>query len=195
MVETIPELSYGKIVARLVNLVGDSAGDPDKYPDAIPVTQGTIVLKPPRSTVRIAAATPVPVTAGMASITCTLDASGYLTFNGDRFVWGIATDDPDVNPHNLPWHVEFNGLKDVSNNTIQIEGFDFYLPTYDATANGGAGNAVDLTTVAPLTTTPEGVIITKGDKGDPGPGFVVLHPADPIPVGTPIPSIIVRLTS
>jgi hypothetical protein len=190
MVETLAPLRYGKVVGRWVAIVGDSVSDVDKSPDAIPLT-GTVVLTPQAPLLRVATATPVPTTAMPQEITCTV-VNGYLTYGGDQFVWLLATDDPAVNPQNYTWRATVNLVNGAT--ALNPYSFLFAVPTWDAAANGGAGNPVDLTVDSPLQQDGS-TLITKGLKGDPGPGWIFLGPAEAVPAGTAIPTLIVRLSA
>lgn len=104
MVETLPQLTYGKIVGRFLAAVGDGT-DTDLYPDEVPLT-GTVTFTPSASTIVIATATPDPVTVFPNPITATLDANGYITDpSGNRGIFLIATDNPATNPTNFTYNV------------------------------------------------------------------------------------------
>jgi hypothetical protein len=72
-----------------------------------------------------------------------LDSEGYITgYTGDRGVRLLATDDPQGNPINWTWDVEFR-LTDATGAPVRtIPNFSFALP---------ADTTVDLTTVMPVT--------------------------------------------
>jgi hypothetical protein len=104
LVETLPQLTYGKIVGRFLAAVGDGT-DTDLYPDEVPLT-GTVTFTPSASTIVIRTATPDPVTVFPTPIIGTLDANGYLTDpSGNRGVFLIATDNPATDPTNFTYNI------------------------------------------------------------------------------------------
>lgn len=104
MVETLPQLTYGKIVGRFLAAVGDGT-DTDLYPDEVPLS-GTVTFTPSASTIVIATATPDPVTVFPNPITATLDSAGYITDpSGNRGIYLIATDNPATSPTNFTYNV------------------------------------------------------------------------------------------
>jgi hypothetical protein len=104
LVETLPQLTYGRIVGRFLAAVGDGT-DADLYPDEVPLS-GTVTFTPSASTIVIATATPDPVTVFPNPITATLDSAGYITDpSGNRGIYLIATDNPATNPTNFTYNV------------------------------------------------------------------------------------------
>ena len=153
-------LKYGRVTGRFVAGVGDS-DDAGYAPDVVPLS-GSIVFRLSAAALRVVTASPVPTTVYPQPIVATLDSQGYLSYNGQREVPLLATDDPATNPTNLQWTVPFD-LRSPSGQTVQAESFRFALP---------ADTVVDLTTVAPIATPAENLVITKGDRGEPGPNTV-----------------------
>ncbi len=159
MVETLSPLVYGKVVGRFLAIVGDSNSDLDLDPDAIPLT-GTVTFVPRPSSVLVQTAQPAPATVLPMTVTATLDASGYISRNGQQGVYLVATNDPSVNPTNFTYTVNFLNFA-AAGVGVSYGSFDISVP-----ANG----TVDLALVAPLSAT-VGQIVVKGDAGVPGQGL------------------------
>lgn len=140
MVETIPTLTYGKVVGRFLAAVADAAADDDLYPDGIPLT-GTVIFTPSATAVLVNDATPVPVTVLPAPIVTTLDSEGYISLNGQRGVFLLATDSQATNPTNFTYKVAFSKLQYAGTNTVQYPSFDIAVP---------AGTIRDLSTISPI---------------------------------------------
>lgn len=81
------DFAYGKVMARIILAVGDTA-DADKLPDAVPAT-GKIDIMP--KAVLLKAQIPEPATVVAQKIPCTIDSEGYLLDPaGNRGVWLIT---------------------------------------------------------------------------------------------------------
>ena len=156
MAVDLPPLSYGYVKARFVAGIGESVGSPTT-PDAIPLT-GTVTFNLSAAVIRVTTALPVPTTVYPQPITADVDADGYLMWGGAPLVPLLATDDPAMNPTDLQWTVSFD-LRTPDGYKVPSEPWRFILPT---------GATVDLTDVAPIAIPAPNVVITKGDKGDPG---------------------------
>jgi hypothetical protein len=145
------DLKYGKVTGRFVLATGDTLLDVDHLPDAN-AASGTVTFTPAVDYLTITSSNP-PVTVIPATITCTVNAAGYITDStGELGVNLIATNNPTTTPTSFTYRV-----------SIQIPGmkarqFDIQVP---------ADSVTDLTLVSPVATS-GGVVITKGDKGDPG---------------------------
>jgi len=137
LVETLPQLSYGKVTGRFLAAVADSTGDDDLYPDDVPMT-GTVTFKPSAGAILLPNATPDPAIVLPTTITATLDANGYLSLNGIRGIYLLATD--TTNPVDWTWNVSFS-LRVGTQAIIPYGAFDMSLP---------AGTVKDLVAVAPF---------------------------------------------
>lgn len=136
---------YGKVKGWYIDFVGDG-NDPDKLPDSLPL-KGSIKLTATAKTIKIPTAVPDPATAGVAPITLTLDAEGYVTLNSDRDI-NLIAQGPEVIPSDFQYLVE-PSLRRQDGTLVQMDPFRIAVPPWDPTADGGKGNAVDLTTAAP----------------------------------------------
>lgn len=140
MVETIPTLTYGKVVGRFLAAVADGTADVDLYPDGIPLT-GNVIFTPSAAAVIVSGASPDPVTVLPAPIVTTLDSEGYISLNGQRGVFLLATDTQETNPTNFTYKVSFSKLQYAGTNTVQYPSFDIAVP---------AGSLRDLSTISPV---------------------------------------------
>jgi hypothetical protein len=163
MADIPSNLSYGTVTGRFLLAYADS-NDEGLNPDAVPA-KGTVYFTPSPNYIKDATASPAPVTILPASIECNLDEDGYVIgYAGNQGVRLIATDDPQGNPVDWTWSVNFR-LTDASGNPVRtIPDFSFELP-------GGA--IVDLTTAMPVTDA-NGTYYLVGPSG----------PANELTVGT-----------
>jgi hypothetical protein len=140
MADIPSNLSYGTVTGRFLLAYADS-NDSGLNPDAVPA-QGTVYFTPSPNYIKDPSATPAPVTILPASIECQLDSEGYVVGYGtDRGVRLLATDDPQGNPVDWTWSVNFR-LTDASGTPVRtIPDFSFELP---------AGTTVDLTDATPV---------------------------------------------
>lgn len=159
MVETLYPLAYGRVTGRFLAAVGDSTDDTDVLPDAVPVS-GTVTFTPSAAALLVPSATPDPATVLPVPVTCTLDDQGYLSRNGVRGVWLMATNDVSVNPTGYTYTVSFTGLNAAGQS---VKYSDFSISVLSATTQ-------DLSVLAPVTAS-NGVTITRGEKGDAGAGL------------------------
>jgi len=150
-------LSYGTVTGRFLLAYADSS-DSGLNPDAVPA-QGTLYFTPSPNYIKDASASPAPVTILPASIECALDADGYLVGYGtDQGVRLLATDDPQGNPVDWTWKVNFR-LTDASGTPVRtIPDFSFALP---------GGTTVDLTSAMPVTDA-DGTFYLVGPTGPTG---------------------------
>lgn len=141
MADIPSNLSYGTVTGRFLLAYADS-NDVGSNPDAVPA-QGTVYFTPSPNYIKDATASPAPVTILPASIECDLDSEGYVIgYTGDRGVRLLATDDPQGNPVDWTWSVNFR-LTDATGTPVRtIPDFSFELP---------AGTTVDLTSAIPVT--------------------------------------------
>ena len=150
--------SYGTVVGQFILAYADGVdADDPKVPDVI-AAKGSIYFRPSPIKVLAPTATPNPVTVLPAVVECALDSDGYLLGgDGERGVTLVATDDPDLNPVDWTWTVEFR-LTDPDDVPISIPAFSIELP---------ADTTVDLTTVSPVPDA-SGTYYLMGPKGDTG---------------------------
>jgi hypothetical protein len=163
---TLPPLSYGKIVGRFVAIVGDDT-DPDDLPDAVPLA-GSVTFTPSVASILVANATPVPATVIPTQVTVDLDVDGYISLNGLQYLFLVATDDPSTNPTGFTYTVSF--ALTLDGQPVNFSSYSISVPTY----NSGTDNVIDLTLVAPVSSS-EGTLTIVGPigpKGDPGPGVL-----------------------
>lgn len=163
MADIPSNLSYGTVTGRFLLAYADS-NDIGSNPDAVPA-KGTVYFTPSPNYIKDASASPAPVTILPASIECALDADGYVVGYGtDQGVRLIATDDPQGNPVDWTWQVEFR-LTDADGNPVRtIPNFSFELL---------GGTTVDLTSAMPVTDS-NGTYYLVGPTG----------PANELTVGT-----------
>lgn len=106
MADLPSNISYGQVGGRFLLAVADTT-DPGRAPDSLPA-QGKVKFTPSVGHVINATALPDPVFITPNVIECTLDAEGYLVDSqGERDVWLIAGDDPDLNPTGWTYKVTF----------------------------------------------------------------------------------------
>jgi hypothetical protein len=157
-------VSYGTVTGRFILAYSDSA-DSGLEPDAKPAvgsvffTASPIFLKNP-------SASPDPVTILPATVEVLLDADGYLrSFEGEAGlgVRLVATDDPDNNPVNWTWRVDFR-LTDQDGAPVAVPSFSFSLPS---------DSEVDLSELSPVPSA-DGTFYIVGPTG----------PANVLTVGT-----------
>jgi hypothetical protein len=151
-------VSYGTVHGRFILAYGDtidSGGEPDATPAAGSVffTASPILLKN-------ASASPDPVTILPATVEVALDEDGYLRAFAGTEGLGIrlvATDDPQNNPVNWTWRVDFR-LTDQAGTPVTLPSFSFSL----------ASNAeVDLTELSPVPSA-DGTFYLVGPTGATG---------------------------
>jgi len=132
-------LSYGTVTGRFILAYADSS-DSGLEPDAIPAA-GSVFFTASPIFIKDATASPAAVTILPAVAEATLDSDGYICGYGTtRGVNLVATDDPDGNPVDWTWRVDFR-LTDESGTPVPVPSFSFELPS---------GGSVDLTTLAPV---------------------------------------------
>lgn len=151
-------LSYGTVVGRFLLAYADGI-DLDLGPDGA-AAKGSIFFTPSVITLKDNLSSPSPVTVLPKTVECVLDADGYLLGpDGTRGVRLLATDDPDANPVNWTWSVDFR-LTDQDDVPITgLSKYSFQLPS-DST--------VDLTLVAPVPGA-NGTYYNIGPTGPTGP--------------------------
>lgn len=132
-------VNYGTVVGQFLLAYADS-NDAGAQPDGVPA-KGSIFFRPSPIKLLDGGSTPNPVTILPAVVEATLDAEGYLCGYGTtRGINLVATDDPDLNPSDWTWLVEFR-LTSQDDVPVTLPSFSIELPT-DST--------VDLTTASPV---------------------------------------------
>ncbi|MHC3368748.1 hypothetical protein ACYAFX_28905 (plasmid) [Rhodococcus aetherivorans] len=167
---TLQPAKYGKVVGRLVAIVGDGP-DEDEYPVAggFPDTRplaGTVTFTPRVGTILVAGAQPDPVTAFAHPVTAQLDENGYLTLNGKRGVF-LLCPSAETNPSFFTYSVRYSVTLDerpVSAPTFDIELVE-YIPGPDPQDPDEGSTAVNLTLVTPAQPS-AGTPVVRGPKGD-----------------------------
>lgn len=141
-------ISYCKITGLFLEATADTSGDPDDLPQGNPLVGATITFRAAPSAIRTSspAATTIP-----REFVCSTDASGYLYSpgvtlgedgnapTGKRFLYIMASDDPDIEPHNWSWY-----FKVYRDDLPSISG------SFIATADG----EIDLATVVQVPASP-----------------------------------------
>jgi hypothetical protein len=142
----LPEnLSYTYITGRFLRAVADT-GDPDVFPDGIPITGLTITFTPDITPPRVKNATSVPpVTMNLEPITATTDAEGDVitVASAAKGVYLVSSDDPDLDPHGWTYKVK-------------ITGTGFTEITFSFIAR--SGETMDLTSMVPVPVNPGAAI-------------------------------------
>lgn len=158
MADIPSNLSYGTVTGRFLLAYADS-NDVGSNPDAVPA-QGTVYFTPSPNYIKDVTASPAPVTILPSSIECALDSEGYVIgYTGDRGVRLMATDDPQGNPVDWTWKVNFR-LTDATGTAVRtIPDFSFELP---------ADTIVDLTSASPVPDA-NGTYYLVGPAGPTGP--------------------------
>ena len=132
-------VNYGTVVGQFLLAYSDSA-DQDLYPDGVPA-KGSIFFRPSPIKLLDSGSSPNPVTILPAVVEATLDSEGYLCGYGTtRGIRLVATDDPDLNPQDWTWTVEFR-LTAQDDTPVAIPSFSIELPS---------NTTIDLTTAAPV---------------------------------------------
>lgn len=147
-------VNYGTVTGRFLLAYADGI-DSDVYPDGVPA-RGSVLFTPSPNYVKNLSALPVPVTILPATIECNLDTEGYLLGSDNtRGVRLVATDDPDNNPTEWTWRVDFRLIDQDDVPTRGIPRFSFELPS-DTT--------VDLATLSPVQSA-DGTFYVVGPRG------------------------------
>lgn len=120
---TLQPATYGKVVGRLMAIVGDGGRGrvPDRrqFPDARPLTGSvTFTPGPRRSSCPGQCRT---VTAFAHPVTAQLDQNGYLTLNGKRGVF-LLCPSAQTNPSSFTYSVRYN---------VALDGRPVAAPTFD----------------------------------------------------------------
>lgn len=150
-------VNYGTVVGQFLLAYADSA-DVDPQPDGVPA-KGSIFFRPSPIKLLDGSSSPNPVTILPAVVEATLDSEGYLCGYGTtRGIRLVATDDPDLNPQDWTWTVEFR-LTAQDDTPVAIPSFSIELPS---------NTTVDLTTAAPVPDA-NGTYYLVGPQGPTGP--------------------------
>jgi hypothetical protein len=149
-------LSYGTVTGRFILAYSDTI-DAGAEPDAVPAA-GSVFFTASPIFIKDTTASPAPVTILPAVVEATLNADGYICgFGTTPGVNLVATDDPQGNPVNWTWSVEFR-LTDQSGIPFPLPGFSFSLPS---------GQTVDLTVLSPVPSA-DGTFYLVGPTGPTG---------------------------
>lgn len=151
-------VDYGTVTGRFLIAYSDS-DDLDLFPDGA-AAKGSVFFTPSVSKLINLQAAPAPVTIVPNTVEAFLDTEGYLLGpDGTRGVRLIATDDPDMNPTNWTWQVNYR-LTMPDDTPIQgIASHSISLPS---------ASTVDLTLVAPVPSS-NGTYYNVGPTGPTGP--------------------------
>ena len=121
---TLPDnVGYSRVKGRLIRAVVDGS-DSDKHPDAVPVAGAKVVFTPSVYKV-VNSSEPEPVIIIMDPIIAATDDDGYLVSpDGEKILYLVASDDPDLNPTNFTYKVTITapGLAAQTWNIIAPEG-------------------------------------------------------------------------
>lgn len=147
------ELTFAKAVYKVTAAVGDTNNDPDKMPDLVGVS-GTWLLRPRINRILLTEAE-IAETIVPSEIKGTF-VDGFMTYNGDPFVWlPVAA----RLPGNLPLFLwDFSGEYRYENSIRIRDQFTFDLVTGTDLA------PANLTKLRPLEQA-TGELVTKGDPG------------------------------
>lgn len=147
-------VNYGTVTGRFLLAYADGV-DANAQPDGVPA-KGSVLFTPSPAYVKNLTATPAPVTILPATVECSLDSEGYLLgSDGSRGVRLIATDDPDNNPVEWTWRVDFRLTDQQDVPTRGLARFSFELPS---------GVVVDLAALAPVPSA-DGTFYLVGPRG------------------------------
>jgi hypothetical protein len=164
----IPDnLSYGTVSGQFIVAYQDSE-DSGSEPNILPAA-GSIFFTASPTAIKNVSASPDPVTIFPASVEAILDEDGYLCGYDDvRGISLIATDDPQGNPVDWTWRVDFR-LTESNGTPISLESFHFSLPT---------DSELDLTLLTPVQLA-NGTFYNIGPQGPPGADSTVPGPEGP----------------
>lgn len=141
-------LTYGQVVGRFIAIVGDKPTDLDDYPDIVPLT-GSVTLTPRIEAALLPGHQSGPLTAIARPIQAQLDSQGYISRNGVRGVYVVATDNPAIGVTDFTYLVSFENLRS--------EGALVRYPSFSITVK--AGDVIDLALVAPVPVSDGAVLV------------------------------------
>lgn len=148
-----PDVDYVPMEAVVGAMIGDGTGDPDKNPDFVPATEGTILITPNVKVVHVTDSTTGKVVALVPfPIECTIDAQGRLTYRADNEVTLVDLGSDKVNP-SIPrdkaaYTVSFkNVMMDGAN--VALDPFGINPSLDDIVAPATLVNLWDLQPLAP----------------------------------------------
>ena len=155
----VPEsVQHGTVKMHVISGSADSKVDDDLRPDAAPVN-GTIILKPTVSSLKVTSATP-PTTMLLDTLRCPI-IEGVLYPPGTELdetettlegVILVSSDQPATQPTSLQWQATF----DLSS-TTQLSPITFNVPV---------DGVIDLTTVIPAVASPGTVNVITTETAD-----------------------------
>lgn len=167
----MPDLDYGKVIARLGLNVGDTSDDVDDNPDTVWCDSGRVFITPLNTFVKVAGGTPDPFTMGNAVIECGIDVDGYLTYDPPgaaaptQFVWVADLTSDKVNPQLADGEATHRVVfSEVMAGTTRVE-FPTVTVRITAAGDGISGAGInDLTILAPVLPG-EASPIYRGEQG------------------------------
>jgi hypothetical protein len=171
-------VSYGTVNGRFILAYGDS-DDSGLEPDAVPAA-GSVFFTASPILLKNQTASPDPVTILPATVEVVLDEEGYLrAYDGvaGRGVRLVATDDPDNNPVDWTWRVDFR-LTDQAGTPVPVPSFSFSLPS---------NSEVDLTDLSPVPSA-NGTFYLVGPVGPQGPRGEGLNIVGIVPTEDDLPT-------
>lgn len=133
-------VGFGTVTGRFMLAYADS-NDSGQQPDGVPAKGYVIFSASPTKLLNQTTVTGAPVTILPASVIANLNEDGYIEgYTGDAGIRLVATDDPQINPLDWTWNVEFR-LTDADDVPYPLQGFSFELPE---------NTTVDLAVVSPV---------------------------------------------
>lgn len=172
----MPDLDFVKVIGRLGLTVADAA-DADSDPEMLWCDSGEVWFTPLVTVTKVASADPVPATLGQGVFRVPVDSNGYLTLNGQQYVYlvNLTSDkvNPSIGPDKATHNVEFKNLR-ASGNAVQFESFNARF----APDTIGPDGACDITLLSPVSKSGATPII-RGEKGDTGADSTVPGPQGP----------------
>lgn len=157
------DLDYVRVIGRFGLVIGDG-DDPDVEPDTVWCDSGAIRITPLSTYTKVAEGVPSPWTAGHSTISATVDADGYLTWNGNPFVWLVDLGSPKVNPVIGPGKATHT----INFVDVRADGIPVNFPTFNVRISADTVDPVsgscDLTLLAPLPAA-GGTPVTVGPRG------------------------------
>lgn len=165
----MPDLDYVKLVGRLGLVVGDGVADPDVLPDTVWCTEGEVRITPLNVYTKVQGGEPSPWTAGHGALSASVDSNGFVSWNGQPFVWLVDLTSDKVNPYiadgQATHKVEFVNVR-AAGTIVKFPTTNIRVAADSVDPETGA---VDLTLAMPVPAG-GGTPIIVGPPGPPGPG-------------------------
>lgn len=139
-------ISYTRVTGRFLRAVTDTTGDLDTLPDSDPLIGLSVTFTPSLSPNRVKNVGAVPpVTIVIDPVEATTNEEGDIVSpSGDRGVWLVSSDDPDLNPHGWTY-------------TARIGGTGF--PTVEITFVAPSDAELDIATLMPVPVNPGAALV------------------------------------